>query len=310
MPSDGGTAVCGVGSKVQVYMANMIIPQVASCTEGILDIPSVCPSCGKPVEIIEKNGIETLNCVNPECPTKHIKRIATFASKNGMNIEGLSETRIEYLIENGYIHNELDFYRLKDDQELLDELKNEEGWGEKSVQNLLKAIEKSRNTDLAHFLFSLSIPLLGHDLAKKLTAYFSDDIGNFVSYVKNPVSLSDEDGIGPVKSQKLEDWCKSCDVPHLESLIAELHFKKKVKQAASLAGLTFVITGNVHEYKNRDEFKASVETRGGKVSGSVSGKTSFLVNNDVESTSGKNKKAKELGIPIISEDEFIAKFGK
>ena len=310
MPSDGGTAVCGVGSKVQVYMANMIIPQIASCTEGELEIPTICPSCGKPVKVIERNGVETLNCINPDCPTKHIKQIATFASKDGMNIEGLSETRIEYLIENGYIHDELDFYRLSDNQELLDRLKCEDGWGEKSVQNLLDSVEKSRDTDLTHFLYSLSIPLLGHDLSKKLTAYFDGDIDNFIAYVKNPVSLSDEDGIGPVKSQNLEDWCRACNISHLEELIAELHFMKKEKATAALSGLTFVITGSVHVYKNRDEFKASVEARGGKVSGSVSGKTNFLVNNDVTSTSGKNKKAKELNIPIISEDDFINRFGK
>ena len=303
MPSfDGGHTLCGVGSKVQVYMANMIIPQIYSCTTGHIEIPSKCPVCGGQVDT--RNG--QLFCVNPDCSVKNLKKFATFVSKDGMDIDGLSEAKIQDLLEMGYLTRFSDFYTLK--MKDLSVLRNRDGWGEKSVQNLLDAIEKSRNTSLNKFLYALSIPLVGHDLSKKLSTYF-DDVSAFVAFVQSPESLSTEEGIGPVKSAELTKWCEKTDVEELECLISFLIFEKKETEEQTLKGLTFVITGTVNRFKNRDSFKQYVEERGGKVAGSVSTKTTYLVNNDTESTSGKNKKAKELNIPILSEDDFIEKFG-
>jgi len=311
-----------IGSVAQVYLANMIIPQIESIrnTDGVeeIDIPKLCPVCGGKTEVISNNGVDVLFCTNPACAAKQIKKIATFACKDGLNIEGLSEKRIEDMIDYGIIRSASDFYTLKDRAEDVARLSGMDGWGEKSVKNLLDAIEKSRETDLKHFLYSLSIPLLGHDLSKKLDKYFEGSIDRFMEFVKCPdeEALAKEEGIGPVKAENLCSWCRERTKDgilwdELESLLANLHFAApSAKEEQSLAGLTFVITGAVHIFKNRDEFKAYVEKCGGKVSGSVSSKTSYLVNNDLLSTSGKNKKAKELGIEIISEDEFVERYCK
>lgn len=313
-----GRAGCGVGSEADVYMANMIIPQIKACTPGRIEIPSKCPSCGGKTELRSRNGVETLYCANPECPAKKVRKISAFVSKEGMNVDGLSEGRVEYLLSNGYVRSGADFYRLKDRPDLTERLAKADGWGEKSVRNLLESVEKSRKVTLKRFLYSLSIPLLGRDLSTKLEEYFAGSAEKFLAFVKNPdeEALAKVDGIGPVKAGNLAEWCRERTknealMKELTDLMDELEFEKPAaKVEASLKGLSFVVTGSLNSYGNRDEFKASVEARGGKVSGSVSSKTSFLVNNDVESASGKNRKAKELGVPIISEAEFIEKFGK
>jgi len=305
-----GKVCCGVGSKVKVCLSNMIIPMIVESTNGKCEVPDKCPVCGGEVELRENNGVKTLYCINDDCSAKQIKKFATFAGKYGLDIKGLSESKIESLLSGGYIKKPIDFYRLKDDPKKLKLLSNRDGWGEKSVKNLLDAIEESRHTDLQHFLVALSIPLLGRELSKELVKIFEDDVDKFVAYVMKPELLSDYVGIGPVKAMNLYEWCKDCDVEELNDLVSELKFKKKdVLSGKDLSGLTFVITGSVHHYKNRDEFKAYVESCGGKVAGSVSGKTNYLVNNDATSTSSKNRKAMELGVEIITEDEFVERFG-
>lgn len=316
-----GTNVCGVGSEADVYMANMIIPQVRSCTAGKVEIPTKCPVCGGEVEIRDNGRTKVLFCSNPDCAAKRTKSLASFASKEGVGVDGLSEAKVEFLASERYVTREADFYSLKDDAEKVERLKKADGWGEKSVENLLASVEKSRDVDLPHFLYSLSIPLVGRDLSRKLSAVFHGRIEEFLDFLNDPNEefLSGYDGIGETKAGNVAAWCRERSEgtkkgEDFRALVAEMRFEKpkeaNEENASSLAGLTFVITGSVGIYANRNEFKASVEARGGKVAGSVSSKTNFLVNNDVESTSGKNKKAKELGIPIISEAEFVERFGK
>ena len=303
-----GTTSCGVGSTVKVYLSNLIIPQVAETTTGECAIPDKCPVCGGKTEIRENNGVKVLYCTNNLCSAKQIKKFATFASKGGVNINGLSESKIESLLSGGYIKELIDFYHLKDNEKKMYLLENRDGWGKKSVQNLLDAIDKSRNVDLEHFIYAMSIPLCGSDLSKKLAKIFDNDIEKFIAFVDNPKSVKLEcvEGIGYIKAESIYNWCENCDI---KDLVNELHFKKnKSTTDNSLSGLTFVITGAVQMFKNRDEFKKFVTERGGKVAGSVTSKTDFLVNNDVQSTSSKNAKAKEFGVEIISEVEFVKRF--
>ncbi len=337
-----------IGSKAQVYLANMIIPQIASYTsmtgmEKDIEIPSVCPVCGQPTRIEVSNGIETLHCDNPYCSAQQMGKLMNTFSKDGLFIKGLGESQIEDLLNAWLVETTaVSFYELANeyransvypkDSEFaakVNELWKQDGWGKKKWENLISAIEASRETTLQKFLYSLNIPLLGNDLSKKLSKYWNGDINNFVSFIEKADSLNGYDmdslieelvsldGIGEEKALNIGRWAAEMVETgmwedEIKALINELHFPDATDEASdsSLEGLTFVITGSVHEYKNRDEFKASVESRGGKVAGSVSAKTSFLVNNDVESTSGKNNKAKELGIEIISEDEFIRRYGK
>ncbi len=330
-----------IGSKAKVYLANMIIPQVASFTsmtgqEQDIEIPAVCPVCGHPTEIHNDNGVKTLHCVNDECSARQMGKLMNTFSKDGLFIKGLGESQIEDLMQAGLVTADpLSFYTL---EERVDKdtncgvnmlrLLDSDGWGAKKWDNLIDAINASRETTIQKFLYSLNIPLLGNDLSKKLAKYWNNDINHFRCFVNEVIEngeagiflgmeeLKSIDGVGEEKARNIAEWCYNLglipgDEEKLTDLIYELHFPEPSNDAidSSLEGLTFVITGSVHQYKNRDEFKASVEARGGKVAGSVSAKTNYLINNDVTSTSGKNKKAKELGIEIISEDEFIARFG-
>ena len=336
MPETGkedGWLPLEIGAKAQVYLANMIIPQIRSITKGTarVQVPDKCPVCGSPTSVRESdNGIRALYCMNPMCTARRVNLLMNTFSNDGLFVKGLGESQIEDLLSaklvNGY---PVSFYRLREKTAVVsedgstsyplpDSLKKKDGWGQKKWENLLNAIDASRKTNLQKFLYSLNVPLLGHDLSKKLTKLFKGGIAEFLAFVKYPDEtwLMDQDGIGYEKSRNIWSWCvKTADSSEewamLTALIDELEFEApKAEAEASLAGKTFVITGAVHSYKNRDEFKASVEARGGKVAGSVSKKTDFLVNNDITSTSGKNAKAKKLGIPIISEDEFIERFGK
>lgn len=316
-----------IGSKIQVGLANMIIPQVYTQTPGQVEamhpihVPETCPVCGEKTLQKNRNGVKVLYCPNAGCPARTRGMLVNAFSRSGLNIKGLGPSQIEDLQQTGLLElYPAEAYTLKKrtNGTLPAALAAKDGWGEKSWKNLLDAIDTSRKTTLQKILFSLGIPLLGNDLSKKLSAFWEGDPKKFLEYYENPSyeTLVELDGIGDVKACSVYDWCrftKSDAVKNLmiHILMEELEVEKPAQKVdQSLKGLTFVITGNVHIYKNRDEFKASVEARGGKVSGSVSSKTTYLVNNDLESTSGKNKKAHELNIPILSEDIFVAKFGK
>lgn len=335
-----------IGSKAEVYLANMIIPQVASYTsmtgkEEDIDIPTVCPICGQPTVVKENNGIEMLYCTNEHCFARQIGNLMNTFSKDGLFVKGLGESQIEDLMQAGLVTADpVSFYtlaeRVKNDTDLgttVLRLLNSDGWGHKKWDNLIQAINASRGTDLQHFLYALNIPLLGKDLSKKLTKKFHGNIEEFKEFARAFIDeptpneesvystnafriLTDIEGVGDEKAFNILHWLivtysDTTSIANFEALMDELEFAAPVEVGEqTLAGMTFVITGSVRQYANRDEFKASVEARGGKVAGSVSAKTNYLVNNDVTSTSGKNKKAKELGIEIISEDEFIARYGK
>ncbi len=304
----------GVGDVVNVYKANMIIPQIASndTKSGTIEIPFACPVCGMDTEIkVSKDGVETLHCTNPYCHAKTLGQWKHFVSRDCLNVEGLAESQLFDLIEGEYIKKYSDLYFLKDMN--LEYLKKTPGWGELSVSNLLAAIEKSRNVSLNQFIDALSIPLIGTDAGNLLAKYFKYDPYEFYEFIMNGdfAELDAISGFGSTMIGKMADWRNkspnllSNDFEDLFRLIECLHFEKP-EIGEKLAGKTFVITGSLVHYVNRDALVAVIEKNGGKVSGSVSAKTSYLINNDIESTSGKNKKAKQLNVPIITEDDFVS----
>ena len=311
----------GRGTRLKVIKSNKIIPKVIAVTEkvGDLDVPPRCPVCGNLTEIAESaTGTRTLKCTNASCPARELRKFVRFVSKDGMDIDGLAGETLAKFVGRGWVRTFADIYRLGDHVE---EIASMDGFGEKSAGNILEAIAKARTRDAVKFLVALSIPLCGPDVAKRLlSAYKLRDL--FAAAVAagrtEDLFSSDEgifaaiDGIGPGKSSAFVQWCRDADhIAQVEDLLEEVDIVEYAGRATSgaCAGLVFVITGDVHRFANRDAFKAYVEKAGGKVSGSVSGKTDFLVNNDVGSTSGKNRKAKELGVTVISEDEFIERFG-
>ena len=300
------------GTRLQVIKANKIIPKVINITEvvGSFIIPNECPVCHAPAVVREsESGTKTLHCTNAACPAKQLKKFARFVSKEGINIDGISEQTVWKFINHGFIREYADFYKLKN---YAFEISCFEGFGKKSVSNLLESVEKSRHTDGRHLLYALNIPLCGGDVAKKLLSRYK--VKELIETAR--LSMFDDefasiDGIGPEKSAKFIAWFKD-DVhfQHVQHLLSELIIEeqKPVETGNKCQGLTFVVTGDVHHYKNRNELKAYIESQGGKVTGSVSKSTNFLINNDAASQSSKNKKAHELNIPIITEDEFIEKF--
>lgn len=303
----------GIGKEctLEVIKANKIIPKCIAVKDAVgeVEIPAECPVCHAPTEIrISKNsGTKTLHCTNPDCTAKNVKKFTRFVSKSGMDIDGLSIQTMLKFINEGYIHEFADIYHLKDHFDVISQM---EGFGEKSVNNMDKSIEKSRNVHPVNFIFALCIPLIGTDAGKKIVGTIGFDA--FLKRMEHQEGFEDIDGIGAERSNSILAWyAKESNRMSLVHLLEELsieHVEPKDTSEGTCVGMTFVITGDVHHYKNRDEFKAYVESQGGKVAGSVSGKTSYLVNNDVESNSSKNRKAKDLGIPIISEDEFVAQF--
>ena len=303
----------GIGKEctLEVIKANKIIPKCIAVKDAVgeVEIPTECPVCHAPTEIrISKNsGTKTLHCTNPDCTAKNVKKFTRFVSKLGMDIDGLSIQTMLKFINEGYIHEFADIYHLKDHFDVISQM---EGFGEKSVNNMDKSIEKSRNVHPVNFIFALCIPLIGTDAGKKIVGSIGFDA--FLKRMEHQEGFEDIDGIGAERSNSILAWyAKESNRMSLVHLLEELsieHVEPKDTSEGTCVGMTFVITGDVHHYKNRDEFKAYVESQGGKVAGSVSGKTSYLVNNDVESNSSKNRKAKDLGIPIISEDEFVAQF--
>jgi len=303
----------GIGKKsvISVIKSNKIIPKVISVkkSEGEPEIPEKCPVCGAKTEKkISKSGTKTLHCTNPECTAKHVMKFTRFVSKAGMDIDGLSIQTMLRFINKGYISKFADIYHL---DKYADEIKNLDGFGVKSLENMRKAIKKSRNVHPVNFIFSLSIPMIATDAAKKIIG--SIGFEGFINRLSANEGFEDIDGIGPEKSNSIIEWYRNPkNKESLNALLPELNIKNvemKANTQGKCTGLTFVITGDVHHYKNRDEFKAYVESQNGSVTGSVSFKTSYLVNNDIESASSKNTKAKELGIPIITEDEFVRLFG-
>ena len=310
------------GTEISVIKANKIIPKVIKVirTEGTLEIPHECPVCKAKTEIriSEASGTKTLHCTNAECPAKQLKKFARFVSKEGMNIDGISEQTLAKFINLGWVSEYADIYDLRSH---IRELANMEGFGEKSASNIMRSIDRSANVEAHRLLYALNIPLCGLDVCKRLlSAYPLDELVTsavketgdlFEPYQEASEVFAHVNGIGPEKSASFVNWFRDT---HNRQRYQHLREKIQVTQASNepagslCEGQTFVVTGDVHHYKNRNELKAYIESQGGKVASAVSGSTSFLINNDVTSTSGKNQKAKQLGIPIISEDEFIERF--
>ena len=301
------------GTKIAVIKANKIIPKVINVVErlGVFHIPEVCPVCQSATEVTESesSGTKTLHCTNTHCPAKQLKKFGRFVSKEGINIDGLSEQTIQKFINLGWVREYADLFHLNNHAS---ELRTMDGFGDKSVSKLLTAIEKARNVEAHRLLFALNIPLIGRDVCNRLlSAYQIADLFHTATEATTEDVFATIAGIGPEKSASFVRWMKDKDnYSMMQQLLVELNISQSSSAPTgnSCEGLTFVITGDVHHYKNRNELKAYIENQGGKVTGSVSKSTSFLINNDIESSSGKNKKAKELSIPIISEEEFIARF--
>lgn len=301
------------GTEISVIKANKIIPKVIKVERkvGDLEIPDRCPVCGEPTEVVTSasSGTLTLHCTNMECPAKRLKKFARFVSKDGMNIDGISEQTIARFVNMGWISEYADFYDLE--LHAL-ELSTLEGFGQKSTNNILNSVDKARIVDARRLLYALNIPLCGGDVCKRLLAQYP--MTELIEKARNEADdyFAHIPGIGPEKSASVVKWMKNDDnYGMLQRLLDKVTIAEADSQAevgTRCAGLTFVVTGDVHHFKNRNELKAYIESQGGKVTGSVSKSTSFLINNDVTSTSGKNKKAQELGIQILSEDDFIAKY--
>lgn len=295
----------GVGDEIEVYKANMIIPQIARnlTRSGVRDIPAVCPVCGGKTQIRQEGNAKTLYCTNPECQAKHVKAFTLFVSRDAMNIEGLSESTLEKFIARGFIREYADIFHLDRHR---DEIQSMEGFGEKSFQNLEASIEKARTTTLPRVIYGLGIANIGLANARMICRAFDYELDRMLA--ADQEDLSEISGIGDVIAGAFVAYFQ--DPVHrrrLEDLLKELTIVEEEGAGApqTLAGLTFVITGSVTHFANRSEVKTLIESLGGKVTGSVTSKTDYLINNDVESTSSKNKKARELGIPILSEEEFL-----
>ncbi len=297
-------------TTLRVIKANKIIPKCVAVLkkEGTYSVPEVCPVCGSRTVIsLSAGGTKTLKCTNPDCAAKSLMKFSRFAGKNAMDIDGLSVETLRDFINEGYIRNFSDIYRLKEHGE---EIKALPGYGEKSRDNLIAAVEKSRKVHPVQLINALCIPLIGLDAAKKLIG--SSGWQGFLERLENGTGFEDVDGIGPEKSGSIIQWyADETNRGTFKVLLEVLEVENVLPRentGGSCKGLNFVITGDVRSFRNRDEFKAFVESQGGRVSGSVTGKTDYLVNNDITSASSKNKKAKELGIPVITEAEFLEKF--
>lgn len=299
----------GIGDTIQVYKANMIIPQIAENITGsaTIEIPNVCPVCGGPTGIKKANDTESLYCLNPDCQAKHIKRFEHFVSRNALNIDGISSQTLEKFIDRGFIKNYTDLYHLNNYE---DEIVGMDGFGRKSYDNIIESVEKSRTVTLDHVIYALGIGGIGLANARLVSRHCNEDPETVADITIE--ELMSIDGIGDVLAQSFREYFDDVNNRRLyNELLAELKLQKEVRDTSSpVAGKTFVITGSVNHFTNRDELKAFIETLGGKTTGSVSAKTDYLINNDVTSNSSKNKKARELGIPVISEEEFIKLTGR
>ncbi len=296
----------GIGDTITVYKANMIIPQIADnlTRSGQVEIPEVCPACGSRTKIQSVRDVETLCCTNENCVAKKIKAFTLFVSRDALNIDGLSEATLEKFIAKGFIHSFADIFAL---EKYRDEIVEMEGFGEKSFANLMAGIETARHTTLPRLLFGLGIPGIGAANAKVLCRHFDHDLEKIRTATEE--ELSEIDGIGGVLAGAVVTYFQDKEnIAGLDRLLSQLQIERPQPENESeqtLAGKTFVITGTVTHFANRNELKAYIESRGGKVTGSVTKKTDYLINNDTASSSSKNKKAKELNIPILSEEAFL-----
>ncbi len=304
----------GIGDEITVYKANMIIPQIEENLTGsdTLKIPDRCPVCGGPTSIHESDKTQTLYCDNPECAAKKIKSFTQFVSRDAMNIEGLSEMTLEKFIARGFIHTFADIFRLKEHRE---DIVTMEGFGTKSADNLEESIDKARQTTLQRVLFALGIPNIGVANARMISRAFDEDIDRIRT--ASAEEMSQVEGVGPVMAEAITQWFEDEGNRNaLDDLLKQVTIEKTVQPASSegegvtssenlIAGKTFVVTGAVSHYKSRRELSADIEAAGGKVTGSVSKKTDYLINNDAASSSNKNVTARKLGIPIITEEEFL-----
>ena len=298
----------GIGDHITVYKANMIIPQIAENLTGSdnVQIPKVCPVCGQPTEIRQINEVQSLYCVNEKCAAKRIKSFTLFVSRDAMNIDGLSEATLEKFIDMGFIHEYADLFHL---DRYRDEIVRMEGFGEKSYQNLVESVERARTTTLPRVIYGLGIANIGVANAKLLCKFFEYDFDRMQN--ADVETLSAVEGIGEVIASAYVDYMEDEDNRQkITHLMKELTIEKPQVDAGgqTLTGMIFVITGSLLHYENRNELKDVIEQKGGKVTGSVTGKTTCLINNDSTSNSTKNKKAKELNVPVLTEDEFIEQY--
>ena len=295
----------GIGDRITVYKANMIIPQIAEnlTRSGVKDIPEKCPVCGGPTRIAMENETKTLFCTNPKCQAKHVKSFTLFVSRDAMNIEGLSEATLEKFIMNGYVKDFTDLFHLDRYEE---EIKQMDGFGEKSFVNLQNSIQNARKTTLSRLVYSLGIPNVGSANAKVICRALGNDPERILNATVE--ELSDISGVGGVIAGTFVDYFSDGEHRDIfERLLQEVEIPQEetAEDSQKFAGVNFVITGSVHHFANRAEVKEEIEKRGGKVTGSVTSKTNYLINNDVNSTSSKNRKARDLNVPIISEEEFL-----
>ena len=294
----------GVGDEISVYKANMIIPQVyENLTKSNTEkVPKICPACGKDTTIKKDNESKVLLCTNPDCQVKHIKQYALMASRDALNIDGLSESTLEKFLSKGFIKSDSDLFHL---DKFKDEIINMDGFGKRSYEKLIAALDEAKNTTVSRFLYSLGIAGIGSANAKMIAKYFDNDIDRIISASKD--DLLEIEGIGEVLANSIADFFKSeKNIENVESLRKILKFEKEESGGGDkLSGKVCVITGSLQHFSNRNELKELIEKNGGKVSGSVSSKTNYLINNDNASNSSKNKKAKELGVEIISEEDFL-----
>ena len=295
----------GIGDQIEVYKANMIIPQIAEnlTRSGVKDIPKVCPVCGGATEIRSISNAKALYCTNPECQAKQLKSYALFVSRDALNIDGLSEATLEKFIARGFIHDFADLFHLEQHREEICEM---DGFGEKSYNNLIASVEKARETTLPRLIYGLGIANIGLANAKLICK----EIGHDPERVKDLTAedLAAIDGIGDVIADNYVAYFADAEHRELfEKILKEVKLPEEQEDVGeqTFAGMNFVITGSVEHFANRNEVKALIESKGGKATGSVTSKTNYLINNNVESTSSKNKKAKDLGIPIITEEDFL-----
>ena len=299
----------GIGDRITVYKANMIIPQIADNLTGSdsVEIPCTCPVCGEKTEVQAVNEVQTLYCVNPECPVKKIKALTLFVSRDALNMDGLSEATLEKFVAEGFIRDYKDLFRL---ERYRDQIIAMEGFGERSYDNLIASIETARNTTLPRLVYALGIANIGVAMAKVVCKHFDYDLD--AMRVATEEEVSQIEGVGDVIAGTFCSYFRDMvKMQSLDELLQEVVLEKPEASADAdkLKGKTFVVTGSVNHFNGRSELKEIIENMGGKVAGSVSAKTECLINNDTASTSSKNKKAKELNIPILSEEDFMEKYG-
>ena len=299
----------GIGDTIRVYKANMIIPQIAEnlTGSGNAPVPHICPACGQETVVKKENDVECLFCVNPGCPAKKIKSFGLFTSRDAMNIDGLSEATLEKFIARGFIHDFGDIFEIS---RYRDEIVEMEGFGQKSYDNLIESLERAKETTLPRVIYSLGIANIGLANAKVICRYFNNDLEKIRH--ASLEEISEIDTIGPVIAGNLVSYFQDEENNRrLDHLMSFLHIQDEgPKQEQIFAGMNFVITGSLVHFGNRSEAKELIESLGGKVTGSVTKKTNYLINNDIQSSSSKNKKARELGIPILSEEDFLNLVGK